>query len=189
MSPEPIAPYKSGLVVLINASLFIVSLLNFLCDVFSSPRLNFLLESEPVTEQLRYRISLYVTGLFTRSRFSGPAQGQLGYRNKIPRGGESYAGRTAAANSPRSHVSSTRLYESAAAYALAPVLGVFTPWEGPRPTNIMSTLGNITHCAGNCGDVRHSLHSWSRRFIQQDSRALLLRSTTQSAGGSLNVHV
>ncbi len=37
MSPKPIAPYKSGLVVLFNASLFTVSLLNFLYDVFISP--------------------------------------------------------------------------------------------------------------------------------------------------------
>jgi hypothetical protein len=86
---------------------------------------------------------------------------------KLPLCGESYVPRSTASNSPKPHLSSTRLYESAAAYALAPVHGVDrvnTPWEGPRPTNNGSTETILPTLVRGVGELCHSFAHWSRRF-------------------------
>jgi hypothetical protein len=68
------------------------------------------LESEPVTEQLRHRFSLHVTGAFYPFAVHRGCPGDgLVLAVKLPLCGESYVVCATAANSPRSHARSSRV--------------------------------------------------------------------------------
>ena len=112
--------------------------------VISSLRCSGPLESEPVTERFRYRISSHVTGTFypfAVHRDCPRVRGVLAIRFLLS--GESYVVCATAANSPRSHALSSRVYVRPPRM-LSRLFSGLLPWEGPRSTNCMSTAASIS---------------------------------------------
>jgi hypothetical protein len=62
-------------------------------------------------------------------------------------------------------------------------LGLFQSLPDPKVGRYNRVI--LAAPPGDCCELRHSFANWSRHFHQQGSQALLLRCTTQSAGGSL----
>jgi hypothetical protein len=147
------------------------------------------LESEPVIEQLRCHTSLHVTGIFTRSRFIGIAHGTawlspvilpfIGSLTCFVAQPQTPAGltfpRRAFTFGRRVHPS--RLFSKFSLHGKAPGLrtnGVY----GEHNTMCLKLMRTVSQFLKLVPTID-----------QQDSQALLLCFTTQSAGGSLNIHV
>jgi hypothetical protein len=156
------------------------------CDINFS-KLNW--SRNQVIEQFRYRISLHVTGDFYPFAFlSGCPWGFSLVLAGYPRRGF-YVSCITTRYPHRSHVSAPRaLCVRLPCLLLTPVLGL-TSLGRPLAYELMKHGAEYSAVCLKLLRTVSQFLNLVPTIDQQDSRALLLCFTTQSAGGSLNVHV
>jgi hypothetical protein len=129
------------------------------------------LESEPVTERFRYRISAHVSGAFYPFAVHRDCPGaSLVLAIRFPLSGESYRVCAPASNSPRSHALSSRVTSGT-----------------PCRRETISKYRQDSRLGAKLLRSTSQLLKLVPTILSTDSRALLLRCTTQSAGGSLSI--